>query len=209
MKNQILWAVTLLLATALAAVNAWGGIVGAKHDFTTGGNGWYTSNQICVVCHTPHNANGAAGAPLWNHEVTVRVFQLYTSTSMNATVGQPGSNSKLCLSCHDGTVALDSWGGTVGTVKWPQGHADVVGGKGWLHEDHPVSFTYDGALASTDGGLVDPAAAASGLGGTIAADMLYDGKLECASCHDVHSSAFKLLRKPNDGSALCLTCHVK
>jgi len=47
----------------------------------------------------------------------------------------------------------------------------------------------------------------------------YDGKVECASCHDPHgvpsagvgSVFFKtFLRKQNtDGSAVCLTCHIK
>ncbi|NOY60274.1 MAG: cytochrome C, partial [Calditrichaeota bacterium] len=80
--------------------------------------------------------------------------------------------------------------------------------------DHPVSFTYDAALASTDGGLYDPTSQTSGLGGTIDADMLYSSKLQCASCHDVHNNhsngtSGHLLVKSNASSALCLTCHNK
>ena len=39
--------------------------------------------------------------------------------------------------------------------------------------------------------------------------MLYDGKMECATCHDVHDKQGNagLLRKTDVGSALCLTCH--
>ena len=80
-----------------------------------------------------------------------------------------------------------------------------------LNDDHPISFTYDVALANSDGGLHDPTTTNSGLGGTIADDMLIDGQIQCASCHDVHngSGVDKLLRKSNDASALCLTCHDK
>ena len=80
--------------------------------------------------------------------------------------------------------------------------------------EHPVSLAYDAALATTDGELLDPTSASSGLvgsGGTIDDDMLYSSKLECSSCHDVHNKYGNnyLLVKDNAGSALCLTCHDK
>ncbi len=80
-----------------------------------------------------------------------------------------------------------------------------------MSNDHPISFTYDAALATSDGELFDPSTISSGLGGTIAADMLFGNKLECASCHDVHNAAGNpdLLVKANTASALCLTCHDK
>ena len=80
-----------------------------------------------------------------------------------------------------------------------------------LSDDHPISFTYNTALATADGGLWDPASALSGLGGTIDADLLSGSMVECSSCHDVHNSygiPF-LLVKSNAASALCLTCHDK
>ena len=120
----------------------------------------------------------------------------------------PGSRSKLCLSCHDGTVALDSFGGYTGTTNYITGNA-LIGTD--LSNDHPVSFTYDSSLATTDGGLYDPTTANSGLGGTIDADLLFNTQLECSSCHDAHNSAgvANLLVKANSGSALCMTCHNK
>jgi predicted CXXCH cytochrome family protein len=80
-----------------------------------------------------------------------------------------------------------------------------------LSDDHPISFLYDGALATADGSLHDPTTANSGLGGTIDEDMLFGGILQCASCHDVHNQGGfgNLLRVSNAGSALCLTCHDK
>lgn len=184
-------------------------IAGSDHDFS--GKTWNNTGEICVVCHTPHNAdNNVNGAPLWNHQVTTSTFSVYTSSTFDATAGQPDGASKLCLSCHDGTVAIDNFGGkTTGTNF-------ITGGKNFgtdLTNDHPVSFTYDAALATADGEIYDPTSTNSGLGGTISADLLIGGKMECASCHDVHNTVAvngtKLLVKTNAGSALCLTCHAK
>lgn len=184
-----------------------GTIIGSAHDFSS--KGW-SGGKICAPCHTPHNADtSVANSPLWNHKVTAATFTVYVGQgTMDATIGQPDGISKLCLSCHDGTVALDSFGGSSGT-------SFISGGEKLgtdLTNDHPVSFTYDDALATSDGELATPSTAASGMGGSIAADMLFNNKLECASCHDVHNTVAngpKLLVKSNAGSALCLTCHTK
>ncbi len=182
-------------------------IVGSAHDFSSAS--WNTTGEICIVCHTPHNANvSVVDAPLWFHELTVANFSPYSSASMNAATGQPDASSKLCLSCHDGTVAMDNFGGETGGTHFISG-TTLIGTD--LNDDHPVSFTYDAALAGNDGELYDPTTANSGLGGTIDNDMLIGGKVQCASCHDVHNSSGidMLLVKSNDASALCLTCHMK
>ena len=185
------------------------GITGSAHDFSQTG-AFNAGGEMCVVCHTPHNADlVVTDAPLWNHQVTAASFTVYAGPgTLDATVGQPTGVSKLCLSCHDGTVALDNFGGTTtGTII-------IAGGANVgidLSNDHPISLTYDTALSTTDGGLNDPATANSGLGGTISGDLLFGGSLECGSCHDVHDTAGNgsLLRVVNTGSALCLTCHSK
>lgn len=182
-------------------------IIGSAHDFSN--ESWNTSGEICIVCHTPHNADISVGdAPLWNHETTLATFTPYASPTMDATVGQPSASSKLCLSCHDGTVALDNFGGTTGGTNFIIGDA-LIGTD--LLDDHPISFTYDAALAITDNGLYDPTTTSSGLGGTINDDLLFAGQMQCASCHDVHNGSGEnnLLRLNNDASALCLTCHNK
>jgi len=181
-----------------------GAITGSAHDFSS--QGW-SGGEICITCHTPHSSQTVANAPLWNHTLTTASFTVYSSTTLNATVGQPSGRSKLCLSCHDGSVAVDSYGGATGT-NFVTGDA-LVGTN--LSNDHPVSFTYDAALATADGGLKNPATTNSGLGSTIAADMLFGGQLECSSCHDVHNgpNINYLLLKSNAASALCLTCHSK
>ncbi len=202
---------TLLAALVLLAINSafCQTIVGSQHDFST--KAWNTSvgQQICIVCHTPHNGSSSVtDAPLWNHVTTSAIFQLYASSTFTATAGQPDASSKLCLSCHDGTVALENFGGTTTGTNFITG-LPLIGSD--LRNDHPVSFTYDAALATADAGLKNPTTAPSGLGGTITANMLFGGKMQCASCHDVHNSGGQphLLVKSNNGSTLCLTCHSK
>ncbi|RMI02871.1 MAG: cytochrome C [Calditrichaeota bacterium] len=200
--------ITLILALLFLTGGLMGQtIVGSGHDFS--GEPWNTTGEICVVCHTPHEGDvSVTDAPLWNHEVTTATFTLYSSSTLDATVGQPDGNSKLCLSCHDGTVAVDNFGGQTGGTVFVTGDA-LIGTE--VNDDHPISFTYDPALATADGELNDPTTTPSGLGGTIAEDMLFNGELQCASCHDVHNSTGlpHLLIKSNNASALCLTCHVK
>ncbi len=209
MKKLNLLLTTIALIMFAQIINAQ--ILNSAHDFKS--KTWNTTGEICKVCHIPHNGAMLAEAPLWNHALSaVTNYSTYASSTLNATVGQPDGNSKLCLSCHDGSVALNNFGGN--GVVTPNVYATGAALLGTdLSNDHPVSFTYNDALATTDGSLFPPSTALSGLGGTINADMLFAGKMQCASCHDVHNGATgtpaHLLIKSNAASALCLTCHDK
>lgn len=202
----------VVLGLLFAPLASAGTIVGSAHDFS--GDAW-SGGQICVACHAPHNTAVLADAPLWNHALSTATYTVYASSTFNAAAGQPGSTSKLCLSCHDGTVAVNSFGGATGneflTGKVNLGTA--------LTNDHPIGFTYDAALVTTDGALA-PITTAVTIGsgtktkaGTIATNMLYSGKMECASCHDVHNTftaaGGNLVKVSMSGSALCTTCHIK
>ena len=205
--KQIFFIFTLSLSFLMTQVIVGQNISGSAHDFSA--ETWNTTDEICIVCHTPHNADvSVADAPLWNHMLTSSTFTLYTSPTLDATLGQPSGSSKLCLSCHDGSIALENFSGATGGTHFITGGA-LLGTD--LSDDHPISFTYNTALATADGGLNDPSTASSGLGGTIAEDMLFNGIMQCASCHDVHNGAGvdNLLLKSNSASALCLTCHAK
>lgn len=182
-------------------------ISGSAHDFSS--DSWNSTGEICIVCHTPHNANtSVTNSPLWNHQTSTATYTVYSSATLNATVGQPSGISKLCLSCHDGTIALDNFGGRTNGTNYISGGRNLGTS---MSNDHPISFTYDATLATADGGLHDPSTTNSGLGNKIAQDLLISGKMECSSCHDVHNkyNQLKLLVKSNSASALCLTCHNK
>lgn len=205
---------------------------GTAHDFSDDG----FTNEICVVCHTPHNAlteaEAGAGAgelgPLWNRTLTqVTDYTLYTEftrvgSDINAVgFGQPTGVSKLCLSCHDGTIAIDSFGrnadnsvNTGGTTfvfdinaNANIGEGELTGFTGDLSNDHPVAFTFpdqtqDPEIEAFAGGLVNGTLPLFGAGGN---------QMECATCHDVHATGTfgPLLRVNNTGSGLCVTCHIK
>lgn len=67
--------------------------------------------EVCVYCHTPHGANQTIAAPLWNRTTKVTTYQTYdllATASMTQPVTQPGASSLTCLSCHDGTTAVDA-----------------------------------------------------------------------------------------------------
>lgn len=184
-------------------------IQGSAHDFSA----LHPDQQICILCHTPHNSDTSViDAPLWNHDVTTKNYQVYNSPTMDATTGQPSGASRLCLSCHDGTVAVDSYGGQTGVIFLG---GDVAVGADELTNDHPISFTYDDALAAQDAELFSPSSSPSGLGGTIAQDLLFNNQLECSSCHDVHNGPAAaavndhLVLITQAQSQLCLTCHNK
>lgn len=114
-----------LAATVMAAVMAWGAIVNAgpgniKNTVHNMSNiqpsgfterHWYSdeTEQICIFCHTPHNAQPAQ--PLWNKVNPTQAFKMYTSSTTLTTVAKgvtaPGPESLLCLSCHDGRTAIN------------------------------------------------------------------------------------------------------
>ena len=169
------------------------------------------SDYGCASCHTPHRAVSGT-IPLWNGSVTTATFQMYSSVHFDelspVTTGQPSGSSKLCLRCHDGAT------NTSVTFSDPN---NILGTN--LSGVHPFSFVYDATLAGKDATLKDPISAPSGLGGTIDHDLLdSDNELQCASCHDPHTSAIggtKYLRYPYNPSAgdqgltLCRTCHLR
>lgn len=196
-----------LLLLGLAENSLGQGIDGSAHDFSA--YGWNVPEEICIVCHAPHPTMNTNVTFLWNHAITTQTFVAYSSATMDAAVGQPNGITKLCLSCHDGVTAINSFGGVTIT-----GTQFVIGTANFgvnLADNHPVSFTYDALLASSDGGLNDPTTTASGLGGTISEDLLINNKLQCSSCHDVHNGTDEtaLLVMSNDNSDLCLVCHDK
>jgi hypothetical protein len=218
LKKIFIVLIALVLAAGFAGVS-FAGIQGSVHDFSGFA---FSGGQICLPCHTPHNGELVENAPLWDHELSTETYQLYSSPSMTATVNQPNGSAKLCLSCHDGTVAVDSFGGEQGNMFIDAFSADANLTTD-LSDDHPISFTYDDALATADPGLFDPTTKMVTIGsgqfsksGTISEVMLDNDVLQCSSCHSVHNDfvagtqiSDALLKVSIGGSGLCLACHNK
>jgi predicted CXXCH cytochrome family protein len=204
--------VGMAAAVAVAALSAHGQIALSRHNFSS--YGW-SRGEICLPCHTPHNSNTSVGF-LWNHALTEATYQMHEGTG--TAVADIDSRSRLCLSCHDGTVALDSFGGTTGTNTI--GPAGNVGTD--LTNDHPIGSdsVYPDAGSA---GRLNPSVPSSfgtravGTGSTVLRLRPWDDAgttkyvVGCSTCHTVHNAGNfpHMLRFSNASSQLCLTCHIK
>jgi hypothetical protein len=170
------WTSGVVLALALGMPGiATAGIANTKHNLTstgTGVNKTTGTDQICVFCHTPHGSNDAIAAPLWNKTNTNSGYKTYNSTgnangvasatatsTIDGEILAVGSVSLACLSCHDGTQAMDNM------VNAPGSGSVQIGTSGWsganqttgaikaglfsnlasdLNDDHPIGIQYCG-----------------------------------------------------------------
>jgi predicted CXXCH cytochrome family protein len=266
--NRTLVFASLALLSGAAAAQ----IVDTPHNLTATGLGTNTttgSDQICVFCHTPHGSNIGVAAPLWNKATTGTTYTTYSSTnssSIDGSVLTTGSVSLACLSCHDGTQAMDNMfnapgsgagvgDGTTGVSQaytWT-GSNKITGIANLgsdLTNDHPIGIEYcGGGITGTTTTIVGTCAdldfrtvelRTRAIDGNqvfwidvgTAADqrdkqdiILYTRdftagggsgpSVECASCHDPHSSKattgsdVNFMRVSTDQSEICLACHVK
>ena len=179
-------------------------IARTKHNLSVSGPGTLHTTDAqgtCIFCHTQHNASATRG--LWNRELPPVTYQIYASSTLQATPDQPTGSSRFCLSCHDGILALGNLrvppkGGSLSLGALAGG--SLLGTN--LTADHPVSFTYDSALALKRGDLADPQ--------TLPRSIRLDdkGQMQCTSCHDPHDDRQpKFLRMDNVAGALCVACH--
>ena len=200
--------------TALWTVQAQATVALTKHNLSTTGPGTIKSAEaeVCVFCHTPHNSriDPTGSLPLWNRKASTATYLPYTSTTTKATIGAPTGSSLLCLSCHDGTIALGellSRGASRVALSGVDASGFITGpGKlgADLRDDHPISFKYDAALVALRGELANP----NSLPAKVKLDA--NGQMQCVICHDAHDDTNgKFLVIPNTSSALCTTCHTK
>lgn len=185
---------TFLLSAANVSAERVADISNTKHNFSALGPSTLPTGQtrdvfatnegqICVFCHTPHAAEPTQG-PLWNRQLSTATYQTYVSSSLDAKgsgvpLDQPDGVSKLCLSCHDGTMAIGavnvlngsftdrigttpditmqgtSAGGTMAPGEGPTtGFTRYLGTD--LRNDHPISVRFDSSLAMADGEMRFP-----------------------------------------------------
>lgn len=221
------WVIAFAACTLLFAANGWSEgensrIAGTKHNLSESGPGPIKSddpdNEICIFCHAPHRGREDV-LWMWNRADSRSEYITYESSTLHAgeingdrrRVGQPTGASKLCLSCHDGTIALGAVLSREQELSFPVGiefltDGRLAAGPGHLgtdlSDDHPVSFVYDEALATSHGELVSPEL----LPPNVRLDR--NGMLQCTSCHDPHDNTYgKFLVMGNAHSALCASCH--
>jgi predicted CXXCH cytochrome family protein len=215
---RLIAAFVVLLSSAVSSAQITADVLGS-HDMSPASGSPITGNlgSPCLYCHAPHSGingtPGVGGTPLWSQKLSsVTSYQVYTSTTMvNKTTTSPplGSNSTLCLSCHDGTVALGTltpYGQVAMTGSLANTPADLGTN---LQSTHPFSF-------------ITPLQPASDLWPSLSASpattqdttgkvTLINGNVECGSCHNPHvqniDSSSDFLAIDNSQSALCLSCH--
>jgi cytochrome c553 len=164
----------VLLAGTLVAQNAVAGIANTKHNLTATGsaNQFSGTAEICVFCHTPHGSDTSAAVPLWNRKLsTPASYTTYDSlgtSTLDGSTAPVGSVSIACLSCHDGTQAMNvmlnqpgsggynaAGAAMAGTWTGPAATATPVGSLNYatasivnlgvdLRNDHPIGIQYGG-----------------------------------------------------------------
>lgn len=246
-------AVGLALSLPMAA-GAASGISGSVHDFTGAGSSgtnlwgasttWVPNGDVCEECHTIHNNNSVSlgssayksAGPLWAHTLSTATWTPYTSPNL-PTGGTPGWSSIACLSCHDGSVAINSLNGATPTS--PVFIAAAAGSHGNyqigpdLSGTHPIGVNYT-TFATNEFRLptltvMSPAGADGN--NSVQTELLFNETgvangagswVECASCHDIHrvkgnsgaSGNWAMIKVGAVGSGnsvtpLCLSCHIK
>jgi predicted CXXCH cytochrome family protein len=211
MRKFLILSLGLLLAGGVSQA----AVVGSVHDFSTGSTGVNatTEDQVCKFCHAPHNnITGLSSAPLWNHSVsTVSTYGTYASDTFNGVTtiadvaAATDNNSWLCMSCHDGTVAIGALAGGQSVAMNAtdlDGDGTIAGTRDMgtdLTNDHPVNFDAVAAEAEDPDISLDPAF-------PLFADIMH-----CGTCHDPHDSfAFPMLLRENTAdSEICTDCHDK
>lgn len=173
-------AVALSLGAATAQAATGGNITNTRHNLGIGGVGVTTTvsasgvirnigtntnmgdifttgtDQICVFCHTPHGAVANPPAPLWNKGATGSTYKAYVmGGNMATTTDAPavGGMSLACLTCHDGTQAMDNMMNAPGSGGWggASGARAQAGNNGDGSLQAPGAYVWN----NTNGTLLD------------------------------------------------------
>jgi hypothetical protein len=203
-----------------------GYIVGSAHDFGANGYTW-AQGEICKPCHTPHNAiEPEVSEAIWSHTLSTASYTL-PGGDVVAQEDALDPYSRLCMSCHDGTVALDSFVGGQG-ISGPFGANSPYNIGTDLSNDHPVGkeAVYDDTRSSLNltttnsrGGKVvgvnNPSQGKAQLPLRSPGDGTTNVVVSCGTCHNPHGAGNgtarypALMRMSNINSQMCLTCHIK
>jgi predicted CXXCH cytochrome family protein len=208
-RLRILLAGLVILVCALAVRAQVTGDVMGMHNLGPGSKSPITGARpdSCAYCHAPHSG---VSMGLWNQKLTTQTYTMYTSKTAKNSGVQPAlaSSSNMCLSCHDGTVAV---GDTVAygqvTTIGSMNSVDVFSDK--MQSSHPFSL----APPIKDNVHLAASLAANGKTADLTgAVKLINGSVECTSCHNPHVQAKDMMSqnflvRDGSGGQLCLSCH--
>lgn len=194
--------------TGSALAQLTGNVIG-MHDLGPGSKSPVQGARpdFCAYCHAPHTGLNQG---LWNQTLTTQSYTVYTSDTEKNRSTQPllGDDSNLCLSCHDGTVAI---GATVAygqvATHGSMYSSDVFGSN--MQPSHPFSLV----LPMKDNiDLIDSLVSKGKTGDPTGAVKLINGNIECTSCHNSHVQAKdqisqNFLVRDSSRGQMCLACH--
>jgi hypothetical protein len=191
-----------------------GSVFDSKHNLSASGKGEVkstTETRVCIFCHSSHSAS--SDGPLWNHQTTAPgKFKTYDRSTLDSRPEQPNGATKLCLSCHDGTIAVGAIRGLSRPIAMQNVDADgtiPANRKSHIGSDltgtHPVSVRFQQSTALADPHLrwppIDPA-------GDVGVDG--NGYVQCTSCHDPHDDSKSEMYpfwKKETFDEVCNVCH--
>ena len=131
------------------------------------------TNQICVFCHTPHGFNTTQSGPLWNKQVGLSgaSYAVYNagsnnSSTLDADVPVIGSVSLACLSCHDGTQAMDNMVNAPGSAGMVSLDATLASGAANSTLGVSQGYTWGGFGTMSQGGTGPGATVLTGTSGS-------------------------------------------
>jgi cytochrome c553 len=193
------------------------------------------STSLCSYCHAAHLPKTAIAVPLWARaSVAGKTYGKYVNPiSIDATIEDPGVStgalkdnySSFCMSCHDGSVgifapsAYANGFGRAGDTSHVPDEANMYNGEFDLQHVHPVNFNYVAVQALVPEELypaVDPISAVwkgyqgtNGAGGQYTTVRLFNGTMQCSSCHNPHLNSGIGTTLSSSYGRRCVACHKK
>lgn len=223
-RRAALRAAALLLALppGVAARAQQAGVSQTLHNLSISGPGEVRAQQeteVCKFCHIPHNA--VLPVPLWGHALShtgrYDVPALRRDQGRSEQPPQPDGASRLCLSCHDGTVALGEVGRKGRTLAMAGAQRLERGRRGHLGTDlsgsHPVSMVVPEAAPGSESGSDLRLRPLGQILSEGAVKLDAQGKMQCTTCHDPHSDRYYAPGRiphfwvKSGVDEVCLACH--
>jgi len=208
--RKVLLALSVFLIAVGGRAQVSGDVLGS-HNLSLGGTSPVKGAlDACLYCHVPHSGVANPNGALWSQQLSSQTYSTYTSTTLHNTGMQPmlGSDSSLCLSCHDGTVAVGQTQ-PFGQIQMTGSMypADKFGTN--LQGSHPFSLKVPLVDAAD---LVPSLTTSHTTADPSGAVKLINNDVECTSCHTPHAQSIDTVSKNflvRDGAAgqLCTSCH--
>jgi len=200
-----------LLAEGFAIAQVPADVLGMHNLTPASGASVYAQGSLgCTFCHAPHSGLGGVSG-LWNQTLSKATYTPYSSSTyaeQGNTQPTVGVTSSLCLSCHDGTVAVGQSAvyGTIpmtGTMNSMDSFGTNLSGSHPFSVVLPIKDAPDLVTSLvSQGKTADPTQAVT----------LINGNIECTSCHNPHVQgtdkiAQDFLVRDSSSGQMCLACH--